>query len=179
MKLTEAPAKTELALRNRHRTRRIHGPLMRRIIRAALASPLLAPACGRAPRHVLGVVLVGDAEMIELNRRWLGHEGTTDVIAFEYGRGGRVAESEGALRGDVVISLDTAQRAARRYGTLWQSEVVRYLLHGFLHLRGFDDRTPSARRQMKQAENALLRMVSRRFDLRRLGLPVGGRRLAR
>jgi len=174
MKHIEGPAKSELAFRNRHRTQRIGFALLRRIARAALGEPPLAVAPSVVPHHALCVVLVGDAEMTELNRRWLGQEGATDVIAFGHGGPGAAAERAGSLCGDVVISLDTARRAARRFRTSWQAEVVRYLVHGFLHLRGFDDKTPSARRQMKRAESTLLKILSRRFDFRGLGSMDGG-----
>ena len=73
------------------------------------------------------------------------------------------------LRGDLVICLDEAQRQAREFGVPWQAELVRYVVHGLLHLRGFDDRTTAARRAMKRAEGRVVRRLVARFSLSRLG----------
>ena len=51
----------------------------------------------------------------------------------------------------------------------WQSEIARYLVHGLLHLEGYDDAGPGPRRAMKRRENKLLKELSRRFDLGKLG----------
>jgi probable rRNA maturation factor len=58
---------------------------------------------------------------------------------------------------------------ARQFRTSWQSELVRYIIHGVLHLRGFDDIRPADRRKMKREENRLLRAAGRLFRLRNLG----------
>jgi len=72
------------------------------------------------------------------------------------------------LHGELFICVDDAVAQAREFGTTWQSEIVRYLVHGVLHLRGHDDHDPAARRKMKREENRLLRGLDRRFDLSRL-----------
>ncbi|HYV61422.1 MAG TPA: rRNA maturation RNAse YbeY, partial [Bryobacteraceae bacterium] len=65
-------------------------------------------------------------------------------------------------------SIADAVSQARQFGVRWESELVRYLLHGLLHLDGLDDRTPVARRRMKREENRLLKLTSRQFALRDL-----------
>jgi probable rRNA maturation factor len=72
------------------------------------------------------------------------------------------------LHGELFICLDDAVAQAREFRTTWQAELARYVIHGVLHLRGFDDTTPAARRKMKRAENALLRGLARRLALARL-----------
>jgi probable rRNA maturation factor len=112
----------------------------------------------------LGLNLVGAAEMAQINEGFLRHAGPTDVITFDY------AEPNSTfLRGEIFICVDVALNYARRYRTSWQSEVVRYTVHGVLHLEGFDDATPTKRRGMKRRENKLLKELSRRFDLGKLG----------
>jgi probable rRNA maturation factor len=64
--------------------------------------------------------------------------------------------------------VDEALIQARRFRTSWQSEIVRYLIHGILHLQGFDDQRPADRRKMKREESRLLRRSSLRFDLRKV-----------
>lgn len=169
MKLTGETAKPELALRNKHPHIRVNSTLLRRIILNAMSEePIAIDARGRAS-YELCVVFVDDAEMEQLNRRWLGHAGTTDVIAFDHSAGASAADVGCPLRGDIVISLDEAKRQARRFHTNWQSEVVRYLVHGLLHLRGFDDSSASERRVMKQAENRLIKKLCDRYDLKGIG----------
>jgi probable rRNA maturation factor len=95
--------------------------------------------------------------MEAINREWLGHAGCTDVISLDYGeRGG----GEG-LQGDVFICPEEAVIQARRFRTGWQLELVRYLVHGVLHLRGFDDLDTGARRVMKGEEDKVLRKLGR------------------
>ncbi|HEU0008355.1 MAG TPA: rRNA maturation RNase YbeY [Verrucomicrobiae bacterium] len=79
--------------------------------------------------------------------------------------------SGGSVHGEIFLCLDDAVAQARQFGTGWQSELARYLLHGLLHLHGFDDSTPRARRRMKRQENRLLRLAQRQFSLRRLARP--------
>ena len=72
------------------------------------------------------------------------------------------------LHGEIFICIDDAVKQARQFRTTWQSELVRYLIHGVLHLVGYDDLTPAGRCVMKREENCLLGMLSRQFSLRRL-----------
>jgi len=73
-----------------------------------------------------------------------------------------------ALHGEIFICLDDAVSQARRFRTTWQTELVRYLVHGVLHLLGYDDATSGDRRAMKRAENRWLRSLSRQFSFRQL-----------
>ena len=85
----------------------------------------------------LSIRLVDDAEIAQLNERYRGRRGPTDVLSFSLCEGPH-AEQRGALLGDVVISLHTALRQARRYRRPLESEVLRLLIHGALHLIGYD-----------------------------------------
>jgi probable rRNA maturation factor len=170
-----------LALRNRQRVRAVDTRLLRRIAAWALAELF------RAADYELGIHLVTAGEMACRNETFLGHPGSTDVITFDHrevGQASRLPPREyrprssirpGGRRdacptfhGEIFISLDDAVAQAREFGATWQGELVRYLLHGLLHLRGFDDLTPALRRQMKREENRLLRLAALQFPLRRL-----------
>jgi rRNA maturation RNase YbeY len=107
--------------------------------------------------YVLGVHLVSTRRIVAMNREWLGHNGPTDVISIDYGEEGGV---EG-LQGDVFICPEEAVQQARLFQTTWQLELVRYLVHGVLHLRGFDDLDCGARRVMKREEDKVLRKLGR------------------
>jgi probable rRNA maturation factor len=161
-----------LTLRNRQRTRTLDLALARRI-----TTTLLRDLMG-VNDFDLGLLLVGAAEMACLNQAFLHHAGSTDVLSFDYlerpGPSGDpppgcAAGSFASLHGEIVICVDEALTQSRRFRTTWQSEVVRYIVHGILHLRGFDDRRPSQRRKMKRAEERFLRQLAGGFDLRRLG----------
>lgn len=147
----------ELLVRNRQRTRRLHVPLLRQITLALLHD------CLGQEHFELGLHLVGAKPMARLNEQFLHHAGSTDVITFDY-----AVPGSGGLHGDIFICVDTAISQACSFGTTWQAEVVRYAVHGVLHLRGHDDLRPADRRIMKREENRLLRELARRFTLSRL-----------
>jgi probable rRNA maturation factor len=68
--------------------------------------------------------------------------------------------------------VDDAIAQAREFGSSWQSEVVRYVVHGILHLLGYDDLQPELRRKMKRAEHRLVRRLENRFALAQLSPPA-------
>ena len=74
-----------------------------------------------------------------------------------------------ALHGDVFICLDEARRQARAWGTTWPAELVRYVVHGLLHLCGYDDLAPGPRRELKRVEHRLVRRLAAGFPFNRLG----------
>jgi rRNA maturation RNase YbeY len=85
-------------------------------------------------------------------------------------RNGQAGARQGrpALFGEIFICPDEALIQARRFRTSWQSELARYLIHGVLHLRGFDDRRPADRRRMKREEDRLLSQLSHACPLSQL-----------
>jgi probable rRNA maturation factor len=85
----------------------------------------------------LSVSLVDEAAMRRLNRDYRGHDRPTDVLAFAMREGVR-APGDAAVLGDVVISLDTAARQAQERGVSAADEVRTLLIHGILHLLGYD-----------------------------------------
>jgi rRNA maturation RNase YbeY len=100
----------------------------------------------------LSILLVSDAEMQRLNRRWRGKNRPTDVLSFPQ-------EADGLL-GDVVISVETARRQAVAQRTTLGRETDRLLIHGLLHLLGYDhERSPAEARRMERRERALARWL--------------------
>lgn len=152
-----------LTLRNRQRTRAVDLQLFRQVVQGLLAElPQVAQA-------ELGIYLLGAPEMARLNEDFLHHAGATDVITFDYAEqpaGKRLAKVE--LHGEIFICVDEAIAQARQFRTRWPTELVRYAVHGTLHLLGYDDHHAAARRQMKREENRLLRRLAARFPLSRL-----------
>ncbi len=110
----------------------------------------------------LSVAVVGDEEITRLNRRYLGRDRPTDVIAFPY-------ESRlGHLEGEVVINADEALRQAERVTHGPQEELLLYAVHGVLHLLGHDDAAPEQRKHMHERELALLASAGHVLDSKTL-----------
>jgi probable rRNA maturation factor len=146
---------------NPQRAPRLNTSLFRQVI-AFLLGDLLGITGYR-----LEFQLLDTREMTRVNETFLHHRGPTDVIAFDY----REPATPQFLHAEILLCVEVAARQARRYGTTWQAELVRYAIHGVLHLRGYGDKTPASRRKMKRTETRLLRNLARRFPLGRLGLP--------
>ena len=110
-------------------------------------------------RAQIGIHLVTAGEMTQVNETYLNHAGSTDVITFDHA--GSMAETciPQNLYGELFVCVDEALLQARRFNTSWQAEVTRYIVHGILHLLGYDDRTPHRRKLMKQEENRLVRCL--------------------
>ena len=147
-----------LLLRNRHKECPVHLPLLRKISGQLVAGifPGLA--------FELAIHLVDDDEMAALNESFLQHDGPTDVITFDHAD---VGASPGVL-GEIFICLPVAVRQARQFRTSWQSELVRYVVHGLLHLAGYDDLDSADRRKMKRQENRLMTQMEKKFSIARL-----------
>lgn len=123
---------------------------------------------GSAARRALGphlrrrgelcVVFVRDREIRRINREFLGHDRPTDVIAFRHEtlRGGSAASKEAPPFGDVFIGLDAAERQARGLGHGLTRELATLVVHGILHLRGYDDRRLADRRRMSARQKRLV-----------------------
>ena len=182
-----------LSLLNRQRVRRIDTRLLRQITLQLLDAELGIES------FVLAIHLVGAKEMAQVNWDFLQHEGSTDVITFDHSEsvgqasslssmaqpvailpnistesGARASrdrlEARPALHGELFICLDDAVKQAREFGTTWQGELARYVIHGLLHLCGHDDLSPAPRRVMKREENRLLKATAAGFKISRLAL---------
>ena len=98
----------------------------------------------------LSVLLTDDASIRSLNRDFRDHDAPTDVLAFSLDspHAGERWARDARMLGDIVISVDTAQRQARELGHLLHQEVTWLLAHGLLHLLGYDHSTRAERRRM-------------------------------
>ncbi len=152
-----------LIIRNRQRTRSVNARLLRLIAESLLEK------CLKTDGFELAIHIVRTPEMARLNETYLQHKGSTDVITFDYSDLAAVTGRPAAsLRGEIFICIDDTLRQARQFRTSWPSELTRYVIHGLLHLHGFDDKAPAARRKMKREENRLLKEIGRLFPLRKL-----------
>ncbi|MBI3098708.1 MAG: rRNA maturation RNase YbeY [Planctomycetes bacterium] len=104
----------------------------------------------------LHIVVVDDRAIRRLNRRHLGHDRTTDVIAFPLDGSTAPLSASSALLGEVYVSATTARREARRRGLPAREELIRYVIHGILHLCGYDDHRPADRKEMWARQERLV-----------------------
>ena len=113
---------------------------------------------GNAPEIAdLTIVLTNDAQLQQLNRQFLGIDAATDVLSFPiYEHRGEIPDDRESLLGDIVINLDAAKRQSSLYRLTLYGEVRRLLVHGFLHLLGYDhERNSYQQKKMSQKENEI------------------------
>ncbi len=101
----------------------------------------------------LSLVLVNDMYIRNLNWKYRRKDSATDVLAFPMRDSRRLS---GVILGDVVISVETAAREAKKRKKDLQDELDLYFVHGILHLLGYDDEKPRARKKMKDKEKELM-----------------------
>ncbi|MBL4849352.1 MAG: rRNA maturation RNase YbeY [Planctomycetes bacterium] len=117
---------------------------------ATVGAHVLA-ACGQ-PHAELSVTLVDDARIAQLHLEYMQIPGPTDVISFPLGD----PEDPIPILGEVVVSVDTAAREAAERGLSLKEELLRYVVHGTLHLFGYDDHEPEERERMHARQEELL-----------------------
>ena len=99
----------------------------------------------------IAYIFCSDEKILEVNRQYLQHDYYTDIITFDYCEGNR-------LSGDLFISLDTVRTNAEQFGSDYETELHRVIIHGILHLCGINDKGPGEREVMEAAENKALAM---------------------
>lgn len=97
----------------------------------------------------VSVIFCSDPYLLEVNKKYLRHNYFTDIITFDYCSGD-------TLSGDLFISVDSVRENARFYGTEFSEELNRVIVHGLLHLIGYDDQTEAEQQEMRAKENACL-----------------------
>ncbi len=104
------------------------------------------------PAGELSLVFLTDAALAELHGRFLDDPSTTDVITFE-------GLAEMGPAGEICVSVDTAARYALGQKTDFSRELLLYVVHGWLHLAGYDDLRPAKKRRMRAAEARALALL--------------------
>ena len=111
------------------------------------------------PDAELSILIVDDQQIAQLNRQYLNREGPTNVIAFSM-RQGQFSDIAPNLLGDVVISADNAHREAQNAGISMQTRFNQLLIHGTLHLLGYDhENTEAEARKMEEKNNELMKLL--------------------
>ncbi len=102
----------------------------------------------------LSIAIVDDPTIAELHQRYMGLPGPTDVLSFDL-----ADRPGGAIEGEVVASADTAAAQAAHRGLPHRQELLRYVIHGTLHLTGMADHTPAGRKAMRAREDQVLAAI--------------------
>ncbi|MBO8474697.1 MAG: rRNA maturation RNase YbeY [Bacteroidetes bacterium] len=97
----------------------------------------------------ISIIFCSDNYILEVNRKYLGHDYFTDIITFDYCSGN-------VLSGDLFISVDSVKENSVEYGTEFEDELNRVIVHGILHLIGYDDHTEEDVKVMREKENYYL-----------------------
>ena len=136
-----------ILVRNLQRKIALDRVALEQFAQRALRHCLREPGPGLTSIEEVAVLLVSDRRMAELHRRFMQIAGPTDVITFQHG--------------EIFLSVETAGRQAKTFGTSLEYELRLYLVHGLLHLRGFDDHDPAARRRMHAIQKRIVKCASR------------------
>jgi probable rRNA maturation factor len=136
-----------VTITNRQRTLSIDRRRIRRVVQAIVRSAEIADA-------QISVAVVDDATIARLHDEFLNDPTPTDVLSFVLER------SPGMLEGEVVVSADTARSSASDYGCTADHELLLYVVHGTLHLVGYDDATPRKRAAMRKQERKYLEQMT-------------------
>ena len=97
----------------------------------------------------ISIIFCSDSYILDINQKYLHHDYYTDIITFDYCEGER-------LSGDLFISVDSVRENSIEYGTSFEEELNRVIIHGLLHLIGYDDHTEEDIAQMRKKENYYL-----------------------
>jgi rRNA maturation RNase YbeY len=97
----------------------------------------------------ISIIFCSDNYILDVNQRYLEHDYFTDIITFDYCEGNR-------LSGDLFISVDSVRENSLEYGTEFKDELNRVIVHGVLHLIGYDDHTDEDVMTMREKENYYL-----------------------
>jgi probable rRNA maturation factor len=138
-------ASPRIAVRNIQRTISLSLDSLRSFAEIAmmLVWPRRRAASGIISASVVLVSVVSDQRMARLHKRFCGVTGPTDVLTFQHG--------------EIVISAETASRHARKFRSSLDQELRLYILHGLLHLCGYDDVTARERARMERVQRSLLK----------------------
>jgi len=135
----------EITVRNLQRKVPVHVVDLKMFARNA------AELCLRLPRskktdlaqlREISVLIVSDRKIASLHRQFMNESGPTDVITFQHG--------------EIFVGVESARRNARRFGNAFERELRLYVVHGLLHLHGFDDRNAASGRRMRVVQRKIL-----------------------
>jgi len=135
----------EITVRNLQRKVPVH------VVDLEMFARNAAELCLRLPRRKktdlaqlreISVLIVSDRKIASLHRQFMNESGPTDVITFQHG--------------EIFVGVESARRNARRFGNAFERELRLYVVHGLLHLHGFDDRNAASAQRMQVVQRKIL-----------------------
>lgn len=99
----------------------------------------------------LNYLFCDDEEILKVNKKFLNHDYFTDIITFDYSYKDKIG-------GDIIISLETVRTNSIEFGETYDTELLRVIVHGLLHLCGINDKAPGEREIMEEQENVALNL---------------------
>ena len=135
-------------------------PINRRVVPSLIRKALRAVARREGWSGDLSVAIVTDQIIHSLNARFLAHDEPTDVLAFLYDEKTPCGADD--VAGEIIVSAETAARVAASLDETPERELLRYCIHGLLHICGYDDRTPEERARMEERQERYLNETSTR-----------------
>ena len=126
----------------------------------AVMSAMTAVLNGEAIDYTtINVLLVSDEEIQKVNNKYLGHDYSTDVLTFP------LHEGSDPIEGEIYVSLQTTKKNANEYGNTHRNEILRVVIHGILHLIGYDDTDSELGDKMKIKEDQYLKTAEEHYSL--------------
>ncbi|MBI5220161.1 MAG: rRNA maturation RNase YbeY [Bacteroidia bacterium] len=98
-------------------------------------------------------IFCSDNYLLDLNIKYLSHDYFTDVISFDY-------SENNVISGDIFISVDRIRENAEKFNVTFQNELLRVMIHGLLHLFGYNDKTPAQKAAMTAKEDEYLKLLN-------------------
>ncbi|MGC8742503.1 MAG: rRNA maturation RNase YbeY [Verrucomicrobiia bacterium] len=122
----------------------------------------------------LAIFLVNPKTIEKINKQFLNHDGVTDVISFDYSDYPEIntlsnqRKTDSYLYGEIYICPHVAEEQSRQFNTTTEEEIVRYAIHGILHLKGYDDLTSIELKKMRKMENKVISQLKKEFIFKHL-----------
>ncbi len=101
----------------------------------------------------LSFVFTSDDNLLTINQTYLQHDDYTDIITFDY------SEQPKTISGEILISVDRVKENAVKYETGFKQELARVMIHGVIHLLGYDDKTANQKKIMREKEDACISLL--------------------
>jgi probable rRNA maturation factor len=150
-----------LSITNRHPRLRLNRQTLTKAI--ATLDAHAADFRGGCPPGELSIVFLTDDALAQLHADFMDDPTTTDVITFE-------GDAASGTAGDICVSVDTASSYARKHRRDFSTELTLYVVHGWLHLAGYDDLQPAKKRIMRRAESRAMQLLIQNHCLPKFSL---------
>ena len=140
----------DLSIHNAHPRLRLDKKAVARVV--AILDENRSKFLGGCPDGELSLAFMNDAKLAKLHDDFLDDPTTTDVITFE-------GEPAFGVAGEICVSADTALAYSKTHGRDFSEELTLYVVHGWLHLAGYDDLQPAKKRKMRAAEARAMKLL--------------------